>query len=302
VTGCDFYQSAADWQGVTFGLVAGFKEWLLQQGFAIASVNRRLSCVRKFCALAAAAGMLSGNNLALIQTVRTIRKSAGLERDKQRARTRIKQVTLRRGAKAGHTRPASKKTKAVGLTTEQAKQLKQQPNTPQGRRDALLMRLLLDQGLRAGEVAALQVTDFQLKSRQVTFWREKVKMEQTHNLTADTYRALMAYLEAGDAPALGPLLRGSRKSGRLDGPGMTTTAISQRVRTLGAAIGITGLSAHDCRHAWATAHGRSGTGEIALVEMGGWTSTATAKRYIAASKIANAGAKELGYALDEDTA
>lgn len=80
---------------------------------------------------------------------------------------------------------------------------------------------------------------------------------------------------------------------------MTTTAISQRVRMLGEAIGVEGLSAHDCRHAWATAHGRSGAGEISLVEMGGWTSTATAKRYIAASKIANAGAKELGYALDE---
>lgn len=238
VAGCDFYQSADDWQGVTFGLVAGFKEWLLQQGYAIASVNRRLSCVRKFCALAAAAGVLAGNDLALIQTVRTIRKNAGLERDKQRARTRIQQVRLRRGANAGHTRPAAKKAKPVSLTTEQAKQLKQQPNTPQGRRDALLMRLLLDQGLRAGEAAALQVTDFNLKTRQMTFWREKVKMEQTHNLTADTHRALLAYFEAGDAPALGPLLQGSRKGGRLDGPGMTTTAISQRVRTLGEAIGV----------------------------------------------------------------
>jgi integrase len=134
----------------------------------------------------------------------------------------------------------------------------------------------------------------------MTFWREKVKMEQTHNLTADTYRALVAYFQAGDAPALGPLLRGSRKGGSLDGSGMTPTAISQRVRTLGEAIGVAGLSAHDCRHAWATAHGRSGTGELTLVEMGGWTSTATAKRYIAASRIANAGAKELGYALGED--
>ncbi|NJN82072.1 MAG: hypothetical protein HC802_07170 [Caldilineaceae bacterium] len=47
----DFYQAAECWRGVTFGLVAGFKAWLLQPGFAIASVNRRLSCVRKFCAL-----------------------------------------------------------------------------------------------------------------------------------------------------------------------------------------------------------------------------------------------------------
>lgn len=299
IADCDFYQSPECWRGVTFGLVAGFKEWMLLQGFAIGSVNRRLSCVRKFCTMAASAGVLSGDELSLIQTVRTLRKNAGIERDKNRDQTRIEQVTLRSGPNEGCTRPATKKARAVVLTEAQAKALKTQPNTPQGRRDALLMRLLLDQGMRAGEVAALQVTNFNLQTQQVTFWREKVKVEQTHNLTKDTLRALKAYIKAGDAPAMGPLLRGSRKSGRLDGLGMSTTAISQRVRALGEAIGVNGLSAHDCRHAWATAHGRGGTGEIALVEMGGWTSTATAKRYIEAGKVANAGAKELGYALDE---
>lgn len=299
IADCDFYQSSECWRGVTHGLVDGFKEWMLKEGFSIASVNRRLSCVRKFCTLAAAAGVITGDVLSLIQTVRTIRKSRGIERDKERDQTRIEHVTLRSGPNAGCTRPATKKARAVVLTEAQAKALKTQPNTPQGRRDALLMRLLLDQGMRAGEVAALQVTNFNLQTQQVTFWREKVKVEQTHDLTKDTLRALKAYIKAGDAPAMGPLLRGSRKGGRLDGLGMSTTAISQRVRALGEAIGVDGLSAHDCRHAWATAHGRSGTGEIALVEMGGWTSTSTAKRYILAGKVANAGAKELGYALDE---
>jgi hypothetical protein len=50
----------------------------------------------------------------------------------------------------------------VHIAQKQAKKLKSQPDTPQGRRDALLMCLLLDHGLRVGEVARLQVSDFDL--------------------------------------------------------------------------------------------------------------------------------------------
>jgi integrase len=60
-------------------------------------------------------------------------------------------------AKREVTRRGDKKAEAVPLTQEQAKALKVQPDTHQGRRDAFLMCLLLDHGLRCGEVAALTV-------------------------------------------------------------------------------------------------------------------------------------------------
>ncbi len=140
-----------------------------------------------------------------------------------------------------------------------AKSCKRQPDTPQGRRDALLVCLLLDHGLRVGEVARLQVTDVDLGAGEMRFYRPKVDKEQTHRFTRDALAALRAYVEAGDAPALGPLLRGSRKGGELAAAGMSEQAIKARVRELGEALGVAGLSAHDLHHAWATRAARNGT-------------------------------------------
>ena len=98
-------------------------------------------------------------------------------------------------------------------------------------------------------------------------------VEQTHRLTDDALRAELAYLHH-DASALGPLLRSSRKDGRLHDMGMTERAITARVRVLGLAIGVDGLSAHDCRHHWATQAARNGTPIDRLQDVGGWGSWA----------------------------
>ena len=81
-----------------------------------------------------------------------------------------------------------------------------------GRRDALLMCLLLDHGLRVSEVADLQVTDLDLSRGLLRFYRRKVAVSQTHRLTSDTLRAAKCYLDAGDAPAVGQLLRTAQRS------------------------------------------------------------------------------------------
>ena len=63
----------------------------------------------------------------------------------------------RTAAGLGIRKAGAKKAVPVRLTPGQARALKDQPNTSQGRRDALLMALMLDLGLRVGEVAALTV-------------------------------------------------------------------------------------------------------------------------------------------------
>ena len=93
----------------------------------------------------------------------------------------------------------------------------------------------------------------------------------------------------GDAPAQGPALRASRKGGALQDAGMTARALTARVRDLGAAVGLVGLSAHDLRHYWATQAARSGTPLDRLQDAGGWASPAMPLRYVEAAKIANQG-------------
>ena len=261
----------AAWQGVSWGLVEAFVKWMVQQGEAISTLNRRLSTVKVYAKLAAKAGAIEPRELALIKVVSGYSAKEGKRID----------------AKRDVTRQSTKKAEAVQITPEQAEQLKAQPSTPQGRRDALLLALLLDHGLRAGEVALLKVASFDTAAGLLRFFRPKVGKTQTHRLTRDTGQALLAWIESGDCPAMGEVLRGSVKSGELAEQGLGERAITERVRVLGEQIGLSGLSAHDCRHYWATRAISQGTDPFALQQAGGWTSQATVQRYVEDSKIAN---------------
>ena len=103
----------------------------------------------------------------------------------------------------------------TSLSAAQVNALKRQPDTAQGRRDALLLCLLLDHGLRVGEVAALEVTAVNLTEGTLTFYRPKVGKTQTHQLSRDALKAAQAWFTSGDAPAVGPLLRASTRGGAL---------------------------------------------------------------------------------------
>ena len=273
----DLAQDAEAWRGVTWGLVEGFVKWQIQQGFAVGSINVRLSTVKVYARLALKAGSLTATEEALIRVVQGYRHVEGKRLDERREETR-------RGYK---------KAVATVLTPEQAAALKAQPDTPQGRRDAVLMGLLLNLGLRAGEVVGVRVQDVDMKSGYLTFYRQKVDKTQTHQLVDGLWSTVKAYVEHGDAPREreAPLLRASHKHGDLTAAGLTRFGLSQRVQQLGARLGLDHLSPHDCRHYWATTAARNGTPIDRLQEAGGWASPAMPLRYIEAAAIANEGVK-----------
>ncbi|MBN1564647.1 MAG: site-specific integrase [Anaerolineae bacterium] len=260
------------WQGITWGLIEGFRNWMVKQGDAVGSINVRLSTVKTYSKLVTKAGVIPPEENALIRTVVGYARKEARRIDNRRKKSR-------RG---------DKKAEAVAISEAQAAKLIERPDTPQGRRDAVMICLLLEHGLRVGEVTGLTIDDIDLKTRAIRFYRPKVDKMQVHRLTPSTFTALQAWFESGDAPEDGPLLRSSRKGGRLDGSGMTERAITGRVRALGEEIGIAGLSAHDCRHYWAT-FWASRVDVIRLQEAGGWSSLAMPRRYIKDAEIANQG-------------
>ena len=268
---------AAAWGQITHGLIAGFVRWLLQQGYALGTINVKLSTVKQYAGLAFQAGAIDPTQHALIRGV------AGYQYKEQ------SRVDEKRSAAALPTRKGAKKAEAVSLTAAQVKVLKRQPETAQGRRDALLLCLLLDHGLRVGEVAALEVTAVNLTEGTLTFYRPKVGKTQTHQLSPDALKAAQAWFTSGDAPAVGPLLRASTKGGALGPAGVSERALTKRVNYLGKRIGVEGLSAHDLRHSWATRAARNKTSAFALQDAGGWNSLAMPARYVEAAKIANEG-------------
>lgn len=283
--------------GVTWGMVAAFVQWQLhwhltppdphnmghgrdvpvatEGGYAIGSVNVRLSTIKTLCKLAAQAGILDAGTLGMIRSVSGYRLAEGRNLDKTREITRV----------------GAKKAAAVSLDRAQAANLKAQPTTsPQGRRDRVILTLLLDHGLRVGELVGLTVNAVDLAAGVIRFYRPKVAKTQTHRLTADARAALAAYVQAGDIPALGPLLRASTRGGKLAAAGMTERAVTARVADLGAALGIEGLSAHDLRHYWATTAAAK-TDPFSLQQAGGWSSLAMPRRYVEDAKIANEGVR-----------
>lgn len=268
------------WRGVTWGIVKAFGRWMLAQGFSVATINNRLTTVRVYASLAAQAGVIGVEDLALIQTVKTYSAKEARRLDERREVSRV----------------GNKKAEHVSITSSQAKLLKNQgDNSPQSRRDSLLMCLLLDHGLRVGEAAGLLVTDFDLKRGELRFYRPKVAKTQLHKLTRETAKAARAYF-THDAPAMGRALLGSVKGGELTAVPMSERAITKRVAYLGEQVGLDGLSAHDCRHFWATDAARNGTDPFALQQAGGWSSLAMPRRYVEDSRVSNRGVKLSGAA------
>lgn len=258
---------------------------MLQQGYTIGSINGRLSTVRTYVEIAARAGAITAQESILIASVQGY------------ASKEARHIDEKRRADGMQTRKGSKKAEAVSIPQDIAEALKAQPaTTGQGRRDALIMCLLIDHGLRVSEIALLTRQAFDLKAGTFTFYRPKVNRTQTHELTPDTGKAAAAYFKY-DAPQEGILWRKSCKgTGKLSSQMSETSAtraLTKRVELLGRNAGIEGLSAHDARHYTATFEARNGTLANRLVDMFGWNSPAMAFRYIEAAHIANEGTARL---------
>lgn len=267
------------WEDITHGLVKAFVQWQLQRGYAIGSVNVRTSTIRRYAKLAGSA--LPAGELALLSTVETISYKEGRHIDEKRTVSRV----------------GSKKASPVCLSSDQVDRLKQgQPDTKQGARDTLLICLGFDHALRVGEIENLTLDCLNLDTGTLTFYREKVGITQTHQLTADTYKAAYRYMKwcKPDDLALNPtrkLIMGGNNKGEIFGS-MTARNMSERIRVLcKRQLGVEQVSMHDGRHYCATVLAAGGTDTKSLQDIGGWSTPVMAIKYINAGAIANQGAK-----------
>jgi integrase len=302
--GADFQTNPNAWRGVTWGVIEGFIAWQLQESYAITTVNARLSTVKVYAQMAVKADAISREEGMLIQSVKGFSRGGAANVDAKREQTRIDEVTYvykPEGQKRSVvvTRRSTKKRRPVALSPTDADFLQQARNeSPQAVRDALLICLLLDHGLRASELALLKASNIDLTRGTIHFFRPKVKGTvhewTTHKLTPTTLALCVDYLNKHYPPTLlpdGPLiltttrLKRNGEGGLLKEKGMNRIRISERVAWLGKQIGLPKLSAHDCRHFCATQMAQMGYGVDELMAWFGWTSAQTAVRYIAAVEV-----------------
>ncbi|HEX7066593.1 MAG TPA: tyrosine-type recombinase/integrase [Candidatus Limnocylindria bacterium] len=146
------------------------------------------------------------------------------------------------------------------------------------RRDAALLRLLADTGMRRGKLAGLTVSDLHLDGAGLILLRgetSKGKRDRVVPLSREAVAALDKYLRVRHShfhAALPWLWLGKR--GRLSDSG-----ILQVVERRGRQAGVVGLHPHRFRHTFAHRGQREGMSATSLMAIGGWKDAAMLARY-----------------------
>jgi site-specific recombinase XerD len=148
------------------------------------------------------------------------------------------------------------------------------------RRDEAVIRLMLDTGLRAGELCGLQVGDVKITAGTAVVIGKGNK-ERTVAFGPQTARALDRWLrvrrEHGKAKASTALFLGGM--GRTFGyPGLAR-ALALR----GEQAGIGPVNPHKLRHTWASRWKDAGGSEQSMMALAGWTSPKMIARYTRAN-------------------
>lgn len=275
----NLYSDPLSWMGITWGLVQAFQRWLLQNGYSVKTINDRVSVIKVYMAMANQAGIIPDGEILRLQALKGYSQKEAHDADGKRAKDGIA------------TRRGNKKIKPTAITSEQAQELCQiRKETPQARRDALIMCLLLDHGLRVSEIADLRLEDIDRTAKQMKFYRRKTGKTSLHNLRGRAWAIMAEYLTKDNTAQSGPLILASCKTGALLQKGMTTRAIGQRVAQLGQGIGIENLSPHDGRHHGATMAGNDPNVSLAgLMAWGGWASANVAINYMNRGEADNDG-------------
>lgn len=237
--------------------IKAFREHLFEgQRLRPATVNNYLAGVRAFTRWAQAAGLAQHDPAANIKMLKqTPRAPRWLERPQQFALLRETE-------------------KAVQLGDLRAGGDMAHPAAVWARRDRAIVRLLLNTGLRLSEATALRVEDVVIRPRsgEVRVRRGKGSKARTVELNADARAALASWLEV--RPDGGEALFVSQKGGAL-----SARALSEVVRVVGNAAGITHLHPHLLRHSFAKNLVDQGVGLEVVADLLGHESLETTRTY-----------------------
>jgi integrase len=259
--------------------VAAFYDWLLDQGFAFTTAAHRLATVKRYAFLSAQAGILDHAESQMIRGVAPYLMKEARSVDTKRERMRI----------------GNKKTEPTKLPVQAISQLRhamQARDTERDRRDLVLLSLLVEHGLRVGEIVAFSWANINITARETVFYRPKTGSTTRQRMTRGLYESLVAYREVyPHALDNGVLIVASQAYKPILTPrALTYAGLQERAMRFGQLMGIDHVSSHDFRHHAATEMVRQGRSIQELRGWFGWSRESTMPlRYIAVAKVVRRG-------------
>ena len=244
------WYSANDKPGLTKAVVQEYKTALQAAGLSPATINQRLSAIRKLAQEAADNGLIDQATAHGVGRVKGV-KSAGVR---------------------------------VGnwLTRDQAQALINQPDrdTRKGWRDRAILATLIGAGLRRSEVAALDFAHIQQRDGRwvIVDLIGKGNRVRTVPVPAWTKAAIDTWAKSAAIDA-GRVFRSIHKGGFLTGETLTPQAVRDVVVEQGRTLGVD-VAAHDLRRTFAKLAYKGGSGLEQIQLSLGHASLKTTERYL----------------------
>ncbi len=237
-------------RGLTKAVVAEYKVELQSKGYAPATINQKLSAIRKLAAEAADNGLMD--------------------------------VQLANGVKALKGVPMSGVRTGNWLDRDQAQRLLQTPDitTLKGLRDRAILAVMLGAGLRRSEVAAL--TFAHIKQREgrwvIVDLIGKRKRVRTVPIPSWAKQAIDEWTQTAGLSS-GRIFRAVNKGDRVVGDSLSSQAVQDVVKEFAAKCGYE-LAAHDLRRTFAKLARKGGADLMQIQLTLGHASVSTTERYI----------------------
>ena len=236
--------------GLSKRVIQRYKAALAERGLSAATVNLRLSAIRKLVTEAADNGLLDPNVAAAVGRVKGV-KSAGV--------------------RLGHW-----------LDKDQAQELINAPNpkTLKGARDRALLAVLIGTGIRRSEAASLTFDHIQQREGRWVIADLVGKRKRVRTVPMPSWAKAAVDLWAEKAGiSSGRVFRSFRRGDRLGGDSMTAQAIYDVVRQYSGELGF-GVAAHDTRRTYSKLAEKGGADLRQISLSLGHASIRTTEKYL----------------------